>query len=187
VSDETMTGAATSVEDELRGLLDRARQGDRDALPALREALDRRPGVWRAYGDLAAIARDAWIGLASGTDLALRESLARQVAAIEAEAAGPSPAPLESLLAGRVAACWLQACYADAAATQAVDASIGQADFARKRQDSAHRRYLSAIAALAMVRKLLARAAGPPSLPPPLTGPGDPIPDLKVAVPGVEE
>ena len=44
-------------EDEVRELLERARGGDPATLPALREALDGRPGLWRAYGDLAAHAR----------------------------------------------------------------------------------------------------------------------------------
>jgi hypothetical protein len=38
---------------------------------------------------------------------------------------------------------------------QAGNESIRQADFARKRQDAAHRRYLTSIGALATIRKLL--------------------------------
>lgn len=155
MSDDIGNESTNTNKDEVRDILDRARRGDREAIPALREVLDRNPGIWQAYGDLAGHARDAWIGLASGTDLALKESLARQAAAIQSEAAGPSPTPLERLLASRIAACWLQVHHADAAATQLGDASPRQADLARKRQDSAQRRYLAAIGALAMVRRLL--------------------------------
>jgi hypothetical protein len=147
-------------EDEIRGLLERAREGDATELASLREALDRHPETWRAYGDLAAHARDAWISLIAGVDLALKESLGRQVEVMKAELAGPDPSPLEVLLVERIVACWLQVGYADAAAAQAGEMSIQQANYIRKRQDSAHRRYLSAIATLAMTRRLLESAAG---------------------------
>jgi hypothetical protein len=67
------------------------------------------------------------------------------------ELAGPDPSPLEALLVGRIVASWLMVSYADAAVAQAREVSLRQADFARKRQDSAHRRYLTAIGALAMI------------------------------------
>ena len=146
-------------EEEIRAVLERARGGDASELAALREALDRHPEIWRAFGDLAAHAQGAWIDLISGVDLALKESLGRQVEAMKAELTGPDPSPLETLLIGRIAACWLQVNYADAAAAQAGEISIPQAHLARKRQDSAHRRYLSAIATLAMTRRLLGSAA----------------------------
>ena len=145
----------TSAEDEIRSLLERARRGDPAAVPALRRALEAHPEIWRACGDLAAHARDAWIGLAAGPDLVLKESLARQADSIRAGLAGPAPSPLEALLVDRVVACWVQLAYSDAAAAQMGEVSIKQAEHARKRQDSAHRRYVTAIGALATVRKLL--------------------------------
>src|SRR4051812_8117097 len=105
-----------STVDELRGLLDRARRGDADALPALRAALDEHPGIWRHCGDLAAHAERAWIALAAGPDLLLREALGRRLTALKADLAGTNPTPLERLLVDRVAATWLQVAYADAAA-----------------------------------------------------------------------
>jgi hypothetical protein len=148
------------AEDEVRSLLERARGGDATDLAALREALDRHPEVWRAYGDLAAHARNAWIELIAGQDLALKESLYRQIEAMRAELAGPAPSPLEALLVERIVACWLQLGQADAAVARAGNMSVPQAEYARKRQDSAHRRYLTAIGALAMLRKLLGKAVG---------------------------
>src|SRR4051794_23214437 len=65
--------------DQLGLMLERARQGDETVLPQLREFLDTKPELWRRYGDLALHARQAWIGLIAGTDLALRESIARRV------------------------------------------------------------------------------------------------------------
>jgi hypothetical protein len=95
--------------------------------------------------------------------------------------AGPTPSPLESLLIERIAACWIQIGHADAAAAQSRDVSIQQANFVRKRQDSAHRRYLTAVGALAMSRRLLGsagRSPGPGSKArSPSTGPGKVVGD----------
>jgi hypothetical protein len=142
-------------EDEIRCLLERARAGDPAELEALGQAMDRHPRIWQEYGDLAGHAQDAWIDLIAGMDLALKESLGRQVEAMTAELGGPDPTPLEVLLVERIAACWLQVSYADAAAARTCEISIQQGNYLRKRQDSAHRRYLSAVGALAMTRRLL--------------------------------
>jgi hypothetical protein len=145
-------------EDETRAVLERAHRGHTDALGELRAALDQHPEIWRSYGDLARHAQGAWIGLIAGSDLAWKESLGRQVESMRAELAGPDPSPLETLLVGRIVACSLQVGYADAAVAQAREVSLKQADYARKRQDSASKRYLAAIGALAMVRRLLGSA-----------------------------
>jgi hypothetical protein len=150
--------AATPAEADLRAALERARGGDRAALPALRAALDARPELWRHYGDLAAHARRSWVELIAGSDLALAEALDRKAAALGAELAGPSPTPLEGLLVSRVVACWLQVHYADAAVAQAGAISIRQSDLALKRQARAHKGYLMAIATLATIRRLLPAA-----------------------------
>ena len=142
-------------EDEIRCLLERARGGDATDLAALRRAMDRHPEIWQAYGDLAAFAQDAWIDLISGSNLVLKESLGRQVEAMTAELAGESPSPLERLLIERIAACWLQVSYADAAGARTGEMSIPQGKYLQQRQNSANRRYLSAVGALAMTRRLL--------------------------------
>ena len=147
--------------DDLDALVARARAGDPAILPQLRAYLDRNPAAWRHCGDLARHARDAWVGLIAGTDLVAAESLARRAEALGAELAGPAPSPLEGLLAERVVACWLQVHYGDAKAAEAAQVSLRQATFAQKRQDAAHRRYLSAVGALATVRRLRATAVEP--------------------------
>jgi hypothetical protein len=156
MSDER--GPATPGEDQIRAVLERARGGDADSLPAARLALDADPAIWRDYGDLAAHARRSWIALIAGPDLVLMESLGRKLAEMEAELAGPAASPLEVLLVGRIGISWLESSYADAAAARAGEGSVKQADFLRRRQDSAHRRHLTAIAALATVRRLLGLA-----------------------------
>jgi hypothetical protein len=140
--------------DELHQLVARARAGDLEVLPQLRAVLAEHSEVWRC-GDVAIMARDSWITLIAGQDLAMKELLTRNAEALRAEVVGPDPSPLERLLADRIVACWLQVHHADAMVAQAGDVSLRQAAFAGKRQDAAHRRYLSSIGALATIRKLL--------------------------------
>jgi hypothetical protein len=98
---------------EARLLLGRARDGDVTALPALRSLLDGRPELWRDVGDLAQHAELTLVRLAVGDDLFAQEAVRRQLAALKAELAGPSPGPLTRLLVDRVGVCWLQAHHAD--------------------------------------------------------------------------
>jgi hypothetical protein len=139
---------------ELREVFETARRGDPAVLPRLRELLDERPEVWVVYGDIGAHARAAWIALIAGDDLALAESTARAADALRAEVAGPSPTPLESLLAERVVASHLQLAYAEFKAAECRDASVKQLAFAERRLMGAHRRHLQAIGALATLRRL---------------------------------
>jgi hypothetical protein len=141
--------------DDLPALIERARKGDTTVLPALRRALDSNPEIWRHCGDLATVAKQAWIDLACGPNLLSKESVARKLLELETELAGAEPSPLVRLLAERVAACWLQLHYADALAAQAQNVSLQQAKYMMERQSRAHRRYLQAIATLATVKRLL--------------------------------
>ena len=141
--------------DEIRALLTRAAQGDREALPELRAVLDRRPELWRTLGDLAAHVELAWVAEIAGANPALAEVLARKVAALKRELGGPSPSPLERLLVDRVAACWLQVHHADLAAARMHDETTEGQERMRKRQAAAERRHAGAIEALARVRRLL--------------------------------
>lgn len=72
-----------------------------------------------------------------------------------AELAGPSPTPLERLLVERIVASWLQTYHYDILCAQAGNITIDQGDYMQRRQDRAHKRYLSAIKSLAVVRRLL--------------------------------
>jgi hypothetical protein len=159
--------------DDLDRLLDRARRGDSGALPELRAALDGRPELWRRAGDLVAHVERAWIGLVAGPDAFLAEALDRRLHDLKAELSGGRvPSPLERLLVDRVAATWLQVAHADASAAKG-DVTVRQAAFALKRQGEAHRRHLTAIGALATLRRLLPGDDRPPrdDGPPKLDGP----------------
>jgi hypothetical protein len=165
---DTKTDPKTQAEAEvqkqqeaLAQLLTRAEQGDQTVLPALRAVLDASPALWRHYGDLALQAEAALGVLAAGKNLLLGESLQRKLAAMKEELAGKSPSPLERLLVERVTATWLQTNYYDALVAQNKGASDTQSRRLQGLQDAAHRRHLTALRALATVRKLLTPAPSP--------------------------
>jgi hypothetical protein len=124
--------------------------------------LDQHPEIWRHIGDLAVQVEIAWVDLICGKDDGMKECVLRKVRELKAELGGPSPSPLERLLAERVTACWLQLHQADAAAAQAKGQSLKHAEFALKRQDRAHQRYVTAIGALATFKKLMPISATSP-------------------------
>jgi hypothetical protein len=111
-TDASDPGPAAHDLDEIRALLARAGGGDQAALPRLRALLDETE-MWRRLGDLAAHAELTWIRHVSGTDLALREMLARKLGALKAELGGPAPSPLERLMIDRIAINWLIVGHAD--------------------------------------------------------------------------
>jgi hypothetical protein len=100
--------------------------------------------------------RQAWLQRLTGTDVVAQEILTRQLQALQAELAGPAATPLEHLLVERIALCWLQVQQADLMAAQMLaKSSPVQESWVQQRQDRAQGRLLSAIKALAQVRKLL--------------------------------
>jgi len=149
--------------DRLAELVQRAQQGDTSVIPALRDALEAAPSVWREYGDLAAQAQEAWLQLLSGTDYMLAESVRLKLSALRQELGAEGASPLEKLLVERIVACWLQTHYADALYAQAKgpQSTAPVRQELMKRQESSQRRYLAAIKQLALVRKLLKPALSP--------------------------
>jgi hypothetical protein len=145
---------------EIRAVLARAGAGDQAALPRLRALLDETQ-LWRQLGDLAAHAELTWIRHVSGTDLALREMVARKLGALKAELGGPAPSALERLMIDRIAINWLMVGHADLEAAGTKDGDPRRAGLAMKRQTQAMQRYATAIKALATIRRLLPTAASP--------------------------
>jgi hypothetical protein len=153
---------------EIRAVVSQAKKGDTTVLPRLRELLDAYPILWRRYGDLAAQAERLWVALVAGADHYLRECLSREADALRRELAGPDAGPVELLLVGRVVMTWVQVHYFDAVTAQATaqDESPKLAAYRATRQAQAHRNYLSSLAALATLRRLLPRQLRIPSPPP---------------------
>ena len=139
---------------KLMALIDRAQDGDEEALPLLRKVLDEEPRVARIV-DLARNVERSIIEKMTGDDMFTQEAIPRNLKAMRREIAGEKPAPLERLLAERITVCWLELQYFHAIYTQNLhNLSITQSDYHQRRIDKAHRRYLSSIKALAQIRKM---------------------------------
>lgn len=144
------------IEDKkkLIALINRAQDGDEDALPALRRVLDEAPKIAR-FVDLARDVERSIVKKLAGDDVFSQEAIPRNLKAMRQEIAGQSPSPLERLLAERIALCWLELQYFEAIYAQNLgNLSITQSDYHQRRIDKAHRRYLSSIKALAQIRKM---------------------------------
>ena len=147
---------APDTPEAMLAIIERAQSGDEKAMPALREMLDRVPAIREVLGaDLDRTVEHSISKSLGGEDnLAFREAIKRKLSALREELEGPTPSPTERLLVDRVVACWLQVQEADLRYAQAGNCSFEQANYHLKRQDRAHRRFLSAMKTLAMIRKL---------------------------------
>jgi hypothetical protein len=133
--------------------MDRAQAGDAKALAVVRNLMQY-PGPADHFGNLAATAERSLIAALAGKDLVSKEAVTSKVERLRAELGGPNPSPIERLLVERIVACWLQVQDADIRYAQAKDLPPKTADYYQKRMNHAHKRYLSALKTLAVVRKL---------------------------------
>lgn len=143
--------------DELMEVLRRADQGDKSCLPALRALLDSgssRAELIEAYGSPAGWMEGRLIQQSAGKNLAMKEAMTRKLENLRAELSGPSPTPLEKLLVDRAVLCWFVVHTYEARYENASDMTIRQGEYHQRRIDKAHARFLSAVKALAVVRKL---------------------------------
>jgi hypothetical protein len=141
--------------DRRQDILDRMiLKNDKNAVPEFQKLLEQEPDLADLGGNLASIAEGNLVTALAGDQLWMREMLAVKLKTMRTELAGPQPSPIERLLVERVVACWLQVYHADAIAAQAERTTFAEGDYIQRRQDRAHRRYLSAIRTLALIRKL---------------------------------
>jgi hypothetical protein len=150
----SQTPASPMNANQLRQLLERAEKGDTSTLPQLREILQDPDNVDAFGGNLARQVEYSLMEGLAGKNLAVREALLRKLKLLRAELAGSSPSPLERLLTERVVTCWLYLCDREIRFVQINNPTIKQADYWQRAVSHAHRRYLSALRALALVRKL---------------------------------
>ena len=143
--------------ERLKTLTKRVEEGEEGAMPALRELLDESPDLAWRLADFARAAENVLIGELTkrGEHPITEEALRRQLAAMREEVAGEDPSPLEKLLAERVIATWMQVQVFDSlCASELGKPYTREADYHQRYLDRAHRRHLSAIKALAQIRKL---------------------------------
>jgi hypothetical protein len=151
-------GASKRTVEKLRDLLRLAEKGDKDAVPEIRKILSEHPDLARRFVHVAHIAEDALIEkMTKEGDLATREIMRCQLEAMREEIAGENASPLERLLAERVVATWLQIQLFEGLYARGMfkSTTIAQGSYHQKRLDQTYRRHLSAIRALAQIRKLL--------------------------------
>jgi len=137
-------------------VVERANKGDKNALADVQNMLETYPALAISVlgGDLAKRAEEILVSRITAEQVTFCESLQAKLKALRAELSGPDPSPIERLMVDRVATCWLQLSHADAMAAQAERITFTEGDYIQRRQDRAHRRYLSAVKMLAVVRKL---------------------------------
>jgi hypothetical protein len=147
--------------DQLRGRVKQANGGDAKDLPRLREALEsgdyRNWSRWlrETHGNPAEWLKCSLARSAGGKDsLATIEAAEEKMKEVRPELKGPSPTPIERLLAERAAVCWFTVNLYETIHAQATDMTIRQADYQLRKIDSANRRFLAALATLARVSKL---------------------------------
>ena len=142
---------------KLGELVKKAEKGTKEAVPEIREILEEHPRLSWKISNLSRLAEGLFIQrMSRDEDLAAKESMKRQLACMREEVAGDNPSPLERLLAERVAATWLQVQLFEGfyASSMHKSTTLAQADYQQKRIEKAHRRHLSAVKALAQIRKM---------------------------------
>ncbi len=145
------------IVERLQDLLRKAEKGEEDAVPEIRKILREHPGLAWRFVDVAHIAEDALIEvMTKEADLATKELIRCQLETMREEIVGKNSSALERLLSERVVVTWLEVQLFEALYAQNMPKlTIPQAEHHQKRLDRAHRRHLSAIRALAQIRKLL--------------------------------
>jgi hypothetical protein len=146
---------------ELRALVQRAKAGDVEVLPRLREILDNCPQVWRHAGDLEKIVVRAWSELLAGDDPLGLEVVRRKADQLRADLEGDNPTPIEKLLVGQVVSTWLELSHAQLQSAAPGSKAPAQAGHNLRKAESAQRRYLAAIKTLTTVRALVPRGLLP--------------------------
>lgn len=142
---------------KLSTLIGKAQDGDEQAALDIRKILDGSPDLaWRFIKGPGKLAESALLDtFTKDDDLSSRELLKHQLESMRIEVAGQEPSPLERLLAERVVATWLEVqLFSGLYAIGMKNETRSQGDYRQKRLDRAHRRHLSAVHALAQIRKM---------------------------------
>ncbi len=132
------------------------RQGCQEAIPKLREILDKHPELWRTQGNLACHAQNQWLELIAGQDVYLKEVVARFAADLRAELAGSEASPLETLIIERIVALSIQINYYELILARVENLKPTEtSEYLHKRCQVADNRLQQAIVQLARIQKLL--------------------------------
>jgi len=134
----------------------RATAGDVTVMPLVHKELAANPELARRWGDLALLALTRLLDSVQWDSLRGKQAIRNRVDEIRHALAGATPNVIEALIAERAAICWLDVYLCDYAAIAASLGFVHKPAFeARDRRRSrADRRFLNALKALAVVRRL---------------------------------
>ena len=152
---------AISRAQAIRELADRANSGNEQALAHLRRLLNVCPEIWEHAGNLARHAESAWLDLIAGTDHLMLESTKRHIAKMKDDLLGPHPTPMERLMVNQAITCYLAAQHAEMTLAAPGSTSPAQTAIRLRRAESALRRYLATLKALARLRATLGQGLMP--------------------------
>ena len=151
---------------ELRDLSEKAEAGDKDARRELKQAVrDSAPEVIARASDVSRRAQHMLIGTAAAGDPLTELAMSGRLDVMREEIAGDNPSPLEVLLTEQVVSCWLwltllgvlmSAQFMTKLPDGAKRVAPSYLRHMLKVEESAHRRFISSVQALARVRKLQA-------------------------------
>jgi hypothetical protein len=145
----------------IRELADRANGGSETALAHLRRLLDACPQIWEHAGDLARHAELAWLDVVAGADHLMLESARRHIARMKDELLGPNATKMEKLIVDQAVACYLAVQHAETCLAAPGNCSPAQATIRQRRAESAQRRYLGTLKALARLRVTMRQGMAP--------------------------
>jgi hypothetical protein len=161
VCDDSKSSPADPKDREsLEQLVEKANQGDPEAIQALRRFLDERVELAKKLGDLAWNVETVLITKITDGNALVIEAIRRQVAQLREELAGETPNPIERLLVDQVVAVYLEGQYLQLKQTDASGTTQGRATQQMKRLESSQKRLTKAIKTLAIVRKMGTAAWG---------------------------
>ena len=140
----------------IKRFLQRAEGGDREAIEVVRNLAGSKLGkVWEAYGNLPFEVQSRLIAEVAGKNALTRGAVTEKMEALRQELNGPNPSPLERLLVERIVLCWLQMYHEDVRDAQKGERAESSSGLNRQRRaETAQRRFLAAVKALATVRRL---------------------------------
>ncbi len=138
------------------GLMHRAQKGDKAAIREFFGQIKDSPGereVLEVFASMTKLARTSLITLRA-EDAFRKAAFERRLDLMRDELAGPAPTPLELQLAERVTLCYFQVNTLEALYNNSIKGTFNVMESLQRQLDAAHRRHLSAVNALAQVRKL---------------------------------
>ena len=118
--------------------------------------IQRWPTVFEDMGDMARQVQSSLVNkmTSKGKALLTKDRIQAHLRKMQQDLSGSAPDPLERLLVERILTCWLEVQWYDHLYINSDNLALDLGDYCQRRQDRAHKRLLSAIKALAQVRRL---------------------------------